>query len=112
MFGFRLRADGPAGPAYRPDDEDAEPRRYRIGQQDTIRLSLAFDNVNYRSTLVALGYPYDVEPHAMHVTEQRRVNGKRGIQTDQIDLAAMCHLLVAGRGDPTGRREAAALLSL
>ena len=39
-----------------------------------------------------------VELNPAHVTEQRKVLGKRGIKTDQIDLAAMFDLLVAGRG--------------
>ena len=39
-----------------------------------------------------------VELNPAHVTEQRRVLGKRGIKTDEIDLAAMFDLLVAGRG--------------
>nr|WP_245617660.1 IS110 family transposase [Nitriliruptor alkaliphilus] len=39
-----------------------------------------------------------VELNPAHVTEQRRVLGKRGIKTDQIDLAAMFDLLLAGRG--------------
>lgn len=39
-----------------------------------------------------------VELNPSHVTEQRRVLGKRGIKTDQVDLAAMFDLLVAGRG--------------
>jgi transposase len=39
-----------------------------------------------------------VELNPAHVTEQRKVLGKRGVKTDQIDLAAMFDLLVAGRG--------------
>jgi len=35
-----------------------------------------------------------------HVTEQRRVLGKRTIKTDVIDLQAMTELLLAGRGLP------------
>ncbi len=35
-----------------------------------------------------------------HVTEQRRVLGKRTIKTDVIDLQAMTELLLAGRGHP------------
>lgn len=35
-----------------------------------------------------------------HVTEQRRVLGKRTIKTDVIDLQAMTELLLAGRGQP------------
>jgi transposase len=45
-----------------------------------------------------------VELNPSHVTEQRRVLGKRGIKTDQIDLAAMFDLLVAGRGIVVGPR--------
>jgi transposase len=39
-----------------------------------------------------------LELNPAHVTEQRRVLGKRGIKTDQVDLAAMFDLLVVGRG--------------
>lgn len=53
-----------------------------------------------------------LELNPAHVTEQRRVNGKRGIKTDQVDLAAMFDLMVAGRGHRSGRRNDAALLSL
>jgi len=35
-----------------------------------------------------------------HVTEQRRVLGKRTIKTDVVDLQAMTELLLAGRGVP------------
>jgi transposase len=45
-----------------------------------------------------------VELNPAHVTEQRRVLGKRGIKTDEVDLAAMFDLLVAGRGRPVARR--------
>jgi transposase len=38
-----------------------------------------------------------------HVTEQRRVLGKRTIKTDVIDLQAMTELLLAGRGLPVRR---------
>ena len=45
-----------------------------------------------------------VELNPAHVTEQRRVLGKRGIKTDQVDLAAMFDLLVVGRGRLVDRR--------
>ena len=45
-----------------------------------------------------------VELNPAHVTEQRRVLGKRGIKTDQVDLAAMFDLLVVGRGLVVVRR--------
>jgi transposase len=50
-----------------------------------------------------------IELNPAHVTEQRRVLGKRGIKTDQVDLVAMYDLLVAGRGHRAGRRDAALL---
>jgi transposase len=50
-----------------------------------------------------------IELNPAHVTEQRRVLGKRGVKTDQIDLVAMFDLLVAGRGWHTGRRGTALL---
>jgi transposase len=45
-----------------------------------------------------------VELNPAHVTEQRKVLGKRGIKTDQIDLAAMFDLLLVGRGHLVQRR--------
>ena len=50
-----------------------------------------------------------VELNPAHVTEQRRVLGKRGVKTDQVDLVAMYDLLVAGRGHPVSKRDAALL---
>jgi transposase len=40
-----------------------------------------------------------------HVTEQRRVLGKRTIKTDAVDLEAMTELLLAGRGLPIRRSD-------
>lgn len=50
-----------------------------------------------------------LELNPAHVTEQRRVLGKRGIKTDQIDLAAMFDLLLVGRGRLANRRGEALL---
>jgi transposase len=41
-----------------------------------------------------------LELNPAHVTEQRRVLGKRTIKTDAVDLQAMTELLLAGRGLP------------
>jgi transposase len=41
-----------------------------------------------------------LEVNPGHVTEQRRVLGKRTIKTDAVDLEAMTELLLAGRGLP------------
>jgi len=49
------------------------------------------------------GWPRDwqvVELNPAHVTEQRRVMGRRRVKTDAIDLEAITELLLAGRGVP------------
>ncbi|RYB88238.1 IS110 family transposase [Nocardioides glacieisoli] len=48
-----------------------------------------------------------LELNPAHVTEQRRVLGKRTIKTDVIDLQAMTELLLAGRGQPVRDRSLA-----
>lgn len=47
-----------------------------------------------------------VELNPAHVTEQRRVQGRRRVKTDAIDLEAITELLLAGRGIPVSAREA------
>jgi transposase len=46
-----------------------------------------------------------LELNPAHVTEQRKVLGKRTIKTDVIDLEAMTELLLAGRGLPVNASE-------
>lgn len=46
-----------------------------------------------------------LELNPAHVTEQRKVLGKRTIKTDAIDLEAMTELLLAGRGLPVTAAE-------
>jgi transposase len=41
-----------------------------------------------------------VELNPGHVAMQRRVNGQRGVKSDQVDLTAIADLLLAGRGNP------------
>jgi transposase len=59
---------------------------------------------HYHRPLTAVGvWPAGwqvVELNPAHVTAQRRVNGRRGVKTDRVDLAAMADLLLAGRGVP------------
>jgi transposase len=40
-----------------------------------------------------------VELNPGHVAMQRRVNGQRGVKSDQVDLVAIADLLLAGRGN-------------
>jgi transposase len=61
----------------------------------------------HRPLLMAGAWPTGwevLELNPGHVTEQRRVLGKRTIKTDVIDLQAMTELLLAGRGQPTRDR--------
>lgn len=45
-----------------------------------------------------------VELNPAHVTEQRRVQGRRRVKTDAIDLEAITELVLAGRGSPVTER--------
>jgi transposase len=61
----------------------------------------------HRPLLMAGAWPAGwevLELNPGHVTEQRRVLGKRTIKTDVIDLQAMTELLLAGRGQPVRDR--------
>jgi hypothetical protein len=64
---------------------------------------------HYHQPLLAAGFwPASwelLELNPGHVTEQRRVLGKRTIKTDAVDLEAMTELLLAGRGLPVRRRD-------
>ncbi|MGI8769246.1 MAG: IS110 family transposase [Propionibacteriaceae bacterium] len=46
-----------------------------------------------------------LELNPAHVTEQRRVQGRRRVKTDAIDLEAITELVLAGRGVPVTVRE-------
>jgi len=62
---------------------------------------------HYHRPLLNAGWPVGwevLELNPGHVTEQRRVLGKRTIKTDVIDLQAMTELLLAGRGQPVRDR--------
>ena len=61
----------------------------------------------HRPLLMAGSWPIGweiLELNPGHVTEQRRVLGKRTVKTDVIDLQAMTELLLAGRGHPVRDR--------
>jgi transposase len=46
-----------------------------------------------------------LELNPAHVTEQRRVQGRRRVKTDAIDLEAITELVLAGHGSPVSDRE-------
>lgn len=62
---------------------------------------------HYHRPLLNAAWPTSwevLELNPGHVTEQRRVLGKRTIKTDVIDLQAMTELLLTGRGQPVRDR--------
>ena len=62
---------------------------------------------HYHRPLLNAAWPVGweiLELNPGHVTEQRRVLGKRTIKTDVVDLQAMTELLLAGRGQPVRDR--------
>lgn len=62
---------------------------------------------HYHRPLLHAAWPVGwevLELNPGHVTQQRRVLGKRTIKTDVIDLQAMTELLLAGRGQPVRDR--------
>jgi transposase len=64
---------------------------------------------HYHQPLIAPGaWPAGwqvLELNPAHVTEQRRVMGRRRVKTDAIDLEAITELVLAGQGQPVADRE-------
>jgi transposase len=61
----------------------------------------------HQPLMVAASWPAGwqlVELNPAHVTEQRRVQGRRRVKTDAIDLEAITELVLAGRGTPVTAR--------
>jgi transposase len=69
----------------------------------TIKVGIEAAGHYHRPLLTPQSWPAGwelLELNPGHVTEQRRVLGKRTIKTDAVDLQAMTELLLAGRGLP------------
>jgi transposase len=84
----------------------------RIGQivpaEVPVRVGIEAAGHYHRPLLAASAWPAGwevVELNPAHVTEQRRVAGRRRVKTDAIDLEAITELLLAGRGSSPGRGE-------
>lgn len=63
----------------------------------------------HQPLMVAASWPADwqlLELNPAHVTEQRRVQGRRRVKTDAIDLEAITELVLAGQGTPVTERTA------
>lgn len=62
---------------------------------------------HYHRPMLAAAWPPGwqvLELNPAHVTEQRRVQGRRSVKTDAIDLEAIAELVLTGRGVPVGAR--------
>jgi transposase len=81
----------------------------RIGQVlaagSTVRVGVEAAGHYHLPVLSSVVWPAGWELVALnpaHVAEQRRVQGRRRVKTDALDLEAITELLLAGRGSPVG----------
>jgi transposase len=77
------------------------------GPGSLVRVGVEAAGHYHQPLIAATSWPADwqvVELNPAHVTEQRRVMGRRRVKTDAIDLEAITELLLAGRGQPVTDR--------
>jgi transposase len=94
-FRFELDRDGVAF-------FEATVRRAAPASAALVRVGLEAAG-HYHLPLTGRVLPADWELRILnpgHVAAQRKVNGQRGVKTDQVDLCAIADLLLAGRGQP------------
>lgn len=73
-----------------------------------VRVGIEAAGHYHRPLLTAASWPSGwelVELNPAHVSEQRRVQGRRRVKTDAIDLEAITELVLAGQGSPVTARE-------
>lgn len=78
-------------------------------QQVRVKVGVEAAGHYHRPLLAVSAWPAGwevLELNPAQVTEQRRVQGRRRVKTDAIDLEAITELLLAGRGIPVGQRDA------
>jgi transposase len=77
-------------------------------QQAAVKVGIEAAGHYHRPLLSASVWPAGwevLELNPAHVTEQRRVRGRRRVKTDAIDLEAITDLVLAGRGLPAPARD-------
>jgi transposase len=92
------------GPSLRQVVSDIE---HVLPSEAVVKVGIEAAGHYHRPLLSAGSWPAGwelLELNPGHVTEQRKVLGKRTIKTDVIDLRAMTELLLAGRGLPVRDR--------
>lgn len=78
------------------------------GDRVSVRVGVEAAGHYHQPLIAATSWPagWQVrELNPAHVTEQRRVMGRRRVKTDAIDLEAITELLLAGRGEPVTDRQ-------
>jgi transposase len=78
-----------------------------LPEQAVVKVGVEAAGHYHRPLLAPMAWPVGwevLELNPAHVTEQRRVRGRRRVKTDAIDLEAITDLVLADRGNPvTGR---------
>jgi transposase len=97
---FAMTAQGLAGTLQRVQPVLPAGARVKVGVEAA---------GHYHRPLLALSaWPVGwevVELNPAHVGEQRRVQGRRRVKTDAVDLEAITELVLAGRGSPVSGRQ-------
>ena len=102
--GARNRVFGPVGLAMTRSDLAAVVDRIEgsIGLSAQVKVGVEAAG-HYHRPVLDYAWPAGwevLELNPAHVTEQRRVAGRRRVKTDAIDLEAITELVLAGRGQP------------
>jgi len=80
-----------------------EQIEYVIGDAPLVKVGVEAAGHYHQPLLATTAWPAGwqvLELNPAHVTEQRRVQGRRRVKTDAIDLEAITQLVLAGRGIP------------
>jgi transposase len=78
-----------------------------IGSDVSVRVGIEAAGHYHQPLMAPASWPAGwqlLELNPAHVTEQRRVQGRRRVKTDAIDLEAITELVLAGRGSPVTDR--------
>lgn len=78
-----------------------------VGDGAVVKVGVEAAGHYHQPLLAATAWPAGwqlLELNPAHVTEQRRVQGRRRVKTDAIDLEAITELVLAGQGTPVTER--------
>jgi transposase len=81
--------------------------RSKVSGSTVVKVGIEAAGHYHQPLMVPASWPAGwqlLELNPAHVTEQRRVQGRRRVKTDAIDLEAITELVLAGRGTVVGDR--------